>query len=748
VGTHAPPKASEATGIPDLSPAAQHYLRSWEALTETQRTIAYASLLADTPAQVEATMATHGYSVDGRAMLAFLETHPQIVAHPADLGNFVNSLIGAGIGCAVGGFVGSFIPVVGTAAGCAIGAVATLLGIAYLTSSANGLGILHEDGIVRGQAQVFLNAQNASTAFLTNTLSLFNATQYAWMNAADSVAVNQLGNTSFNYTKDIAQSGIGAIFTSVLSPYVAQTSQDLENLNDIMYQLYSVPGLSNVHDYISFTSSGACLGVCASHLTWYGDMGSYEQIASGSPTFLEILPFSPVGMSCGSGSGTLINVLTNTTVATVTSAAKYFSANFTTASGGYYFYGSAGSNCDLNSPGALTLAASPSSGAASTAIIVGGCVKNAVPLTCNVVNATNIVAGQTPESIQAFNATGPTALMPVGHFEGGVWYAYQKQFNAMIQSAESNAYVYWFYLRTLGYTSLSAVPSGCLIPPPDLTLPPANLGNVGYSINFTEANYAAELNALATFYNLAPNTSSFCHGHSQFVIGNQAGTPFGENITGFVLTLPIGTAQKWKMPYTWAVNGSNAAAWSQFTDVGATNVTPVALTIWPEVITYGYAIPLNTVVQIPVNDPMGVDVLQTLAFYNLYGNGSAISSLTTSKNVLSAATTSSSPGAAIYLTRCIINKIAENPCLINGTSFSNATGTQSGGGSGPLFFPGGGECGISTPIVSTIVNGVASATSFFGNSIGCAVGWLVFAVIIIVVIVVVIAIVNAFRGKR
>jgi hypothetical protein len=743
VGSNAPigPPSGVRTSTRSLDAA----LGNWSALALPDRERAYVSLMASSPSDVQTALAAHGYYVDGKAALNWLFEHPNVVLHPSDSGSFINSLIGAGIGCAVGGFVGSFVPVVGTAAGCAVGAIVTLLGIAYFTSSAGGLGILHEDGIVRGQDQIFANAQNATKAFLTNTLSLFNATLYAWESAADAVAVNQLANSSFNYTMDIAQSGIGAVFDSLVGPYILQTSLDLQNLNRIMAQLYDVPGLTNVHDYI-VGGSGWCLGVCAMTLNWYGGIAAYQETTSGSPQFIEVLPFEPVSGVCSSGTGVVISSLTNKTVLSLTTTTK-FVKNWTDTSGGYLFIGSAGTNCNLDGSGVIGLAASPTSGAASAAIIVSTCGAKAVEGSCNPLNHTHATSGQTPETIQAFNSSGPAALTPSYTFLAGVYYAYNHQFNAMIQSSESNAFTYWFYLRTLGYHSLSSIPSGCLIPPPSLAVPPTNLANVAYTINYTEAAYAGELNALGTFYNVAPNTTSFCHGHPKFVLGGASSPPFGENISGFILTLPVGTHQKWKSPHTWAVNGSNVAATGDFAQVGATNATAIGLVIWPSVITYGYSIPLNTVVMIPQNDPMLVDVLQTLTFLTLNGNGSFVTHTTASQNVLTGTPAASSAGAEIYLTSCVINSIAENPCVINGTSYSNVTGTQTGGGSGPLFFATG-SCGLGVPFFDSIATGIANAVSAvpFIGGVACGVGivveFIVLALVVVFVVYLVLAVVR------
>lgn len=731
-------------------------LAQWEGYSLKERAEVWAAVVDESEANLSAQLAERGYT-NAPAMAHEIRTyflgHPAIVAHPADLNGLLGGLIGAAAGCAIGGFVGSFVPVVGTAAGCAIGAVATLLGIIYFTQSAGGLGILHEDGIVRGQVQAFDNAMNASVAFLTNSLSIFNATLYAWNDAVDSVAVNQLGNSSFNYTLAVAQSGIEAVFDSVIGPYVAQTSLDLANLNEIFYQLYSTPGLSNVHDYAGF-GSGACLGVCASVLTWYGGFSSFFEsgATSGQIIPVEILPFGPVHYSASGGPCSIFNLMNNSTTLTVAGGSSAFVKNWTNVSGGFLEIAGPSATCELDGPGVISFAANAISGSASLAIVDATCGKKANPGSCNPLSATRVTQGQTPDAIGAFNSSGgPSVLVPNRDFLGGVFYAYQKQFDTMTHAAMANAYTYWLFLRTLGYHSYSQIPSDCLIPAPDLAVPPVNLAATDYSLNYTEASYVAKLQALATFFDTPYNTSNFCNGHPQrsFVLTDQTAPPFGENLTGFVLTLPKGTHQLWKSPHTWAVNGTNTPVYGNIFNVsGKTNASPVGLTIWPSVVTYGYAIPLDTVVEVPLNDPMEVDVLQNLSYYTLDGNGSAITSLSPSQNLLSGTPASGTTGAAVYLTSCTINGIAENPCVINGTSFSNATGTQSGGGPGPIFFLGSSPCGQTLPIWSTLVGVFAGVFGFLGTTVACFIGEAISAIVLILVIVLVIYLIAAVvRGS-
>lgn len=745
-----------SAGSPAPAKAAPDPFAQWDSWTVAQREGAYTAILSTPSANLSAELAAHGYSHATqlvRDLKSYFLAHPEVVLHPLDLSGFENALIGAGVGCVVGGFVGSFIPVVGTAAGCAVGAIATILGVVYLTQSSAGLGIVHEDGIVRSQVQAFDNAQNATTAFLTNDLSHFNATLYAWEDAADSEAVNQLGNSTFNYTLDLAQSGVPSIFDSVIAPYVGQTGLELANLDSIFYQIYSTPGLSNVHDYATF-GSGACLGVCASVLTWYGGFSSFFQVGatSGQIEPVAILPYSGFSLQATGGTCALFNLQANATYETVASGHTVFTSNLTTASGGYDLIAASGATCELSGPDVIAWAPSPQSGGASTAIIDATCGHKALPGSCNVLNSTLYTNGQTPDTIQAFNSSGPTSLVPQRAFLGGVFYAYQRQFTSMIQSAESNAYVYWLFLRTLGYHSASAIPSGCRIPPPDLAVPPVNLANSGYTLNYTEAAYTGELEAMAAFFDTPLNSTDFCHGYeqSQFVLGNAAGPGLGENITGFVLTLPVGTHQKWKSPHTWAVNGSNAGVTSYYSQPGATNATAVGLTIWPSDTVYGYAIPLDTVVELPLNDPAYVDVTQTDQFYTLDGNGSQITSFHAKSNVLTGAPASTTPGAELYLTSCVIEGIAENPCIINGTSFSNATGNQSGGGPGPIFFLGSSPCGQTLPIWSTLVGVFAGLFGFLGSGLACPIGEFIAAVVLILVLVLIVYLIAAVvrRGGR
>lgn len=742
--------AAAPAARPAASATAPNPLAGWDGHTVAQREATYASLVRGGEASAVKALVAHGYSAPLAAhVYTYLVGHPEAVFSTFDLGGLENGLIAAGIGCTAGGFIGTLAGgPVGAGVGCAVGAVGMLLLIAYLGTSSGGLGIRNEDAFVRGQMTAFSNYQNITAAAFTNYLSGWNSTLFAWENAADAAAVSQVGNSTFNYEQDIGMSYVGYQFNAMSYPAVGQTGAAMRQANQVMYSAYSPSGLSNTYDYIVF-GNGACFGGGTCSPGWYGGVGTFETVSGGTAgALISILKNATFSVGCLTGqNGSLLAASSGKVVLTFNNSSGHVGniveANWTGTDGAYVLLGSASATtgCSITGTGVLAIPSSPFAGTTSTGITTLMCGVRKVPGTCNPL-LHPVIVGSQPDTAQSVNSSGPFNLQPVYTFLGGSMLAWKNQFTSMLTSVESNAYTYWAFLRSLGYTSVGSIPSGCLIPYPDLSTPPFNANTVGLTVNDTMALYGAMLNSLAVFYNVAPGTSTFCKGHAAFTFGAQAGPLLGENITGFVLTLPQGTHQKWKVPYTWALNGSNPGITAQFSIAGSTNRTPIGLVLWPT--TRTVKIPLGVVVQVASNNPLDLMVPQTFTQYTLYGNGTP----QTDGGTLGTSTTSGQAGVAIYLTSCVINSIAQNPCVLNYTTITTFIGNIScnpdcSSGSG-FVFPNGGACGTTVPILGTIVNGVAGFVSGVPvlGSLACDIGWLVAFVVALVVLVVIVYIVG------
>lgn len=748
-GTDAPPIASKAAGTSPLDQALARIGSVWDRMSVGERAEYVSSIERSTPAQIGAQSGLT--PSEAASYRAWLVAHPDAIFQTfGGTSGLEEGLIVAGAGCGVGAFGGAIVGgPVGAGVGCAVGAIGGLLLDDYFGQSAGGIALVNENGIQRSEGTSFTNYLNITQAAFTNYLSGWNATLYAWESAADSAAVNQIGNSSFNYVQDIGQSFVGYQFDSLTEPTFAQIGAAVAQLDNVEYSIYSTPGLTT-YDYFLF-GDGACMGGGTCSPQWYGGVNDEQEVTAGTNgQAISILVNSTFALSCSGGQwGQLVNaddgaraeLISNNSSTT----GNVIYSDWTGQAGAYILYGSASgtSGCSITGNGILQIPKAPSVGQVVTNNGIYYCGPKKAPNTCNPLNHV-IVAGSQPDTVQLYNSSCSCAIQPSQTFLGASEIAWAKQVSSMIESAESNAYTYWAYLRALGYNSTGSIPSDCVIPAPDLATPSYNLNDQALTINTTEALYGAELNSLAVFFDTPPGTSTFCKGHAQFTFGSGAGPVLGENITGFVLTLPIGAHQRWKSPHTWALNGSNPGITAQETIVGATNATPTGLTLWPTVTTV--KIPLNTIVLVADNNPLELMDSQTFQQYVLYGNGSTQPAAGTLGDTAS----TTNPGVSLYLTTCSIDGVNENPCVLNYTVLTTDIGNIScypncATGSGLTIVAGSGSCGSGVPFFGAIAAGVAGAVSSvpFIGGVACDVGWLVVAIIAIILIVVVVWIVGA-----
>lgn len=738
------------------APVATSATVPWAGWTASMRSTAYADAVRGGTAGVAAVLAAHGYSTaSAPALYRWLLANPQAIFTTDDLGQLESGLEAAGVGCAAGGVIGAIAGgPVGAGIGCGVGAVALLLTQDYFASSAGGIALRQEDALDRAQGTAFTNYYNITSATTVNYLSAFNSTLYAWENAADAAAVSQIGNSSFNYDQDLAMSFVGYQFDSMIYPTFAQTSVALQQLDRVVYSIYSVNGLTT-YDYYLF-GDGACLGGGSCSPQYYGGTAVVQTASGGtSGTLISILKNETFSIGCSAGQyGSLVDARSNTVVERVSNnsstTGNVIFANWSGASGAYLLYGSASAStgCSITGTGIIVLPRSPLAGTVGSSGEALWCGHTKQPGTCNPL-LHPIVVGSQPDSETLTNTSCNCAIQPSFNFLGGVTLAYKQQFSSMLESIESNAYTYWSYLRTLGYTSVSQIPSGCIIPYPNLATPTFVTNNQAVSINATEALYGAMLNSLATFFDTPPSVTTFCHGHTTFTFGSGSGPILGENITGFVLSLPlVGTHQRWKSPHTWAINGSNPGITAQESIVGSTNATPTGLTLWPTVTTV--KIPLNTIVYVAGNNPLDLFDSQTFTQAVLYGNGTAQPSAGTLGDIA----TTTNPGVSLYLTTCSINGINENPCVLNYTVLTTDIGNLScfpdcSTGSGlTILIPS--VCAGNVPVLGPLAAGLAGSLSsvpFIGGA-ACDIAWAVVLVItLVVVIVAVYVVVWIVRGR-
>ena len=651
-------------------------------------------------------------------------------------GGFGTSYGGSGATIVATGILTGFGCVAAGLAGCITG----YLLARYLQANAGIYGLLNEDQYVELALTTFNNAMGSATAYLKNGLSTLNTTQFAWDNIFDSQAENQLGSSVFNYPLAFAQSGVGVQFSSFPLPWIAMNSQQMQVLD---YDMYALSGQPNLHDSIA-SVGGACMGICASTDTWYGGFGALESVGTSSSILVVIQHGAQFSYNCNAGGSGIIQTVLGTTMLNLTTSLQNITwpgPNQT------LWFNATGAACGLNGLGILAMPVGPYSPNAATATVEYACGHKVTPGSCKGLG-TNLVLANTPDYLYGSNSS--SGVLPgVAHVDlfNSTFAYFSQQLNTMAKAAMINGAVYWSFLRSLGYTDRSQIPSNCKIPYPDMSVTPGTFEN-GFQndYNTTYAAYIGWLNSLAVFFNAAPNTTSFCKGHPVFHLGVTPGPMAGENITGFLYTFPIGH-QKWRNPYTWAVNGSNTplipAYWN---NSGATNKTPISMVLWPNV--YTVSIPLGRVVQIAVNNPLTAFVPQVLEQFDLYGNGSAQNNGSTLGTSIAP---NSGVGTAIYLTTCVIASVAENPCTLVLTTLNQSIFNIS---CYPLCSPlppppSGGGCGVPSYLgfLTGFINSVNAwiAPIPFIGPLGCVMGWIFLFVFIAVIVGVALYVVGFFR---
>lgn len=148
--------------------------------------------------------------------------------------------------------------------------------------------------------------------------------------------------------------------------------------------------------------------------------------------------------------------------------------------------------------------------------------------------------------------------------ESNVFFTEGRSLQNLTTVAASTAQAYWSFLRGLGYTSLSQVPSNCIIPNPAQVLPPnMNVSRIA-SLNVSQilTVYYAYLSEIGSIYNATTNLSTvnFCGHHVSSNLG--AGlVSWGVYAYGYVFNPhstknSAGTAtQVFSTPSTWNYSG-------------------------------------------------------------------------------------------------------------------------------------------------------------------------------------------------
>ena len=643
----------------------------------------------------------------------------------------VGSLVGAGAGCVVAGTVGVLLFYWGTQVGSA------------------GLGQIEDTWAIDKASQI-ANLVNETEGNFQIAMSAMNLTQGALNSMMDHAAVAQIGNSTFNAIAALNDSGLAYTYQTMILNYVFQLGGVNALLGGVGQAGYGPNGLfSNTNSTdIFLTPQGGSSGVGQS--TWFSAMGSDVQIFArntglGQPVwFSQNASFS---YECGTGSTAVLNeqnTIAHPHQITLASTASNTRKHANIPAGMYDFLYSGGTGCLLDGLGILGMPTGAFGPGSQINLVNCGPLTTKGCFTYGNETPQAVVSGH-PMEVFVDSCTPGCSVIYGPYLMGGTLNVWDVQMDTQIRAAENAAQVYFTFLRGLGFTSISQIPSNCVIPAPDNFLPPAQVNSLqNLSVNGTNALFLAWLNGLSVFYGAGPNSGNFCSGHAQFHIGSEIFNPFIV-LTGYIYVQPVGR-QAYANVHTWNVNSSMNLTQGSCNAFGSTCVPggrggPANFTLWPT--TKTVIIPQNVKWAVPTNDPLEgyVPGSTDYSFLTLYGNGTPVVGGNSS-----GAFSNPTPGVSLYITGCTENGTPVSVCNLQLSTVTNVTIKISCGPTncaGPIV-PVANPCGFS------LLSSLAGIFGFLGTATSCAVAEIIFAVIIVVLIVVVIYIALAVvrAGRR
>lgn len=667
------------------------------------------------------------------------------ILHPDDSTGTNTLLVGLG-GCIGGAVFGAvFGGPVGAGVGCVAIGLATAIAF-YMGTRMSAEDSLNQQAVawLRAEISVVGNCANTTGGFLGNALQLLNFTQDYFDSRADSAAVDQLGNSTFNVLLDETQSGT-AVQAMDVQWAAAQSAAQCQAAFQSWYvanfgpngRFSSVPSpsvdlvtLQSTTDSYNPTSVPQWAGADVESLG--GSSTQYVYLAHGTTTVVNhcvttcngnTFAFNawPIGggppirlWGCTAGNTTCWPspaVFTGPSgIYNVTSTSGAFTANF-------LLYG--GADIQTASNGGQWVAWTAETG--------------------------NVTSGNYHEGTIVSAAANAQTTYSVPFYGNASWNPVYPN-KLLIQSARA-AQTYWAFLKGLGFSDASQIPANCVIPYPNEVLPPT-VDLQGLSIAEYQSLFYGWLTGLATFFNTTLNSTNFCgtQGHRQFQLGNDSYWPLFDNVTLSVY-IPNATL------YPGETYG-NVSSWA-YAHVQAL-VTPLLATI---------RFPIGQPFNIPENDPVSLFLPQRGAWLNLHGNGTNVSlpnpicatgcGLGVAGSTGRVATAvrplaSKAPGDAVYLYSCVIGGIPAANCTVV-TQTINQTILYQNASCQPSCGPGGGA-GFSFSLPSPFAWLADAFCALLGPLLGSnCVGELslLFEVIFVLVVILVVAyVVNALSPRR
>jgi hypothetical protein len=616
------------------------------------------------------------------------------------------------------------------------------------------------------------------SANVKNLAQMLNLTLTAMSYETSNAALLQIGNASFNAPLVLDQSTVDTQLATVWTADEYTVSSILTQMSNLFSTTFGAG------------SQYAGAGVCRQFAVNGGDAhGTAAAVTSGcagvnAPPNGSILPNTQYQINVNTFSDALLmihNVPFSLTW--VTNVALNWSAKFSPVNGGkpiwYNVTGvgfdafksaNAATNLTFSGPtGSYNVTVGPIAigGADTLHIDVFGSFPTSTTATADIPNACETLyyrpnpTSTIASAIQIGCATPGIKTVASG-VSGSTIYAQQSGANrnllATIRTMESVsatiAQSYWAFLRGLGYTSVNQIPANCIIPKPNVALPPNIPPSALVTSNASAllSYYYNWLAQLAQTYNSSVNLTAltFCGKHPS-LIPNYALT-FGVYGIGYVF-YPTGKNESGASNQLFAgVNGNtNRTTWNA---TGLVYISPAFRAM---------NITINTTWEFPSKEPSFIAVTEEdtndpqVPYVKLYDNAFGNSTAPNGSAYPATHNNSLGTGFAVYLTQCwlltnpsqyVVGKpptwAHPNVCPFNVSTINAQSGAlpcgvtlgspcpvfANGTGGGSSF---GGCVGDNLWLIGPAVDAVAAVLG--GNALSCLVAWFVVIVVVAALVI-------------
>jgi hypothetical protein len=679
--------------------------------------------------------------------------------------NAVAGFVGTAVtGCLLGAAVGAAGAGVGAGVGCVAGAAAAAGAYAIGYEIGKDSQAAQKDlfpGWALAMMAAFGNEENATATAYLNLLSALQFAELGFQRMADHAALLQLNRSSYSVPLDLMQSGLTAQMGAIAWAYNEQVAQPIGPLKSWFDAQGSSGGSYAGSDPLMVANPGPFNGYdagAAGGLTAHIAGPTVLDGANGGAVYYDL--YIPGGqyLTVTGASGTTMTWVAQSYV----NPRDWWNGTAQIQSGGV------GTLAVPQTAGVYNVTISSSTGnqvivylgtgsripySLTSAIGHDGVLsefsgQTTQPPTCGGSGPSNWnwMDGSTLAMDEYQSCTSKVPETPIysvyngGPGNGGLM-AYM---GSLEWQAAENGNAYWSFLRTLGYTSLSQIPTDCIVPAPYQVLPSAlNMSSLNSSQ--IESLYEVWLEGLGKFYNTSLSGADFC--------SNAPNGPFNlQNVTW-------GNWAEQAIGYLYVSNGSGPHSWNgtalpteKFGNVSTWAIVSTRMVLMPTLAAINvpvgvkWAVPSTNPVWVYVYDTAGycgptnytAACQQTAALLALSGNGTGTGACVKGQLICTQVSPLAlAPGDSIYLTSCTLNGLSASNCTVgpqnitvvvqNITCPGGGSSCQQQNQSGGSFFNWGDPFGALACLLAELFGGC-------GSPLGGLLGSLLTTIIFIAVI--------------